>query len=166
MIQSSPNKLRMNLLVAAILLFGILSCALAFELATGMFALDNVFLYFLTTITFFIGYFLFVSEVSKVLILSIDETKIQTLNLITRREKTFLLDEIDSFKISITYFMYSGLYFELILFSNGIPLEPISLSYIGNLNQIIGELEKRLKNLSDDEYGIIQELRNQNQNHN
>lgn len=58
----------------------------------------------------------------------------------------------------------SGLHFELILFGQNKVLPSVSLSYISNLDQIIRELEKRFQNLTEDEYGLLRLIREQDYN--
>lgn len=114
--------------------------------------------------TIIIGLFFILLELPQILALTIDENKIATKNLLTGRTKEFLFKTIDSFKISIQMGPKGGLRFELILFAQSKTLATIPLSYIENMDQIIRKLEKRLQNLTEDEYGFLRLVRGQENN--
>jgi hypothetical protein len=120
--------------------------------------MDFVILAFITMWATF-GALIFILMQLPVLALSVDDDKIIVKNLLTRKNTVFLLENIHSFKISIQMRGYRGFYLDLILLRHDESVDSISLQHIGNLDEIIKELEKHLRNLTEDEYGMLRYIR-------
>ena len=133
-------------------------CILVLEWAFGVMGLNVFSQALIILFTIITGGLFILIELPKILELTIDEDKIVTKNLLTGKTTYILFKSIDSFKIYTHFQPKSGLHFELILAADGKKMQQISLSYIDNQDQIIKELEKRLKNLTEDEYGLFQDV--------
>lgn len=134
--------------------FGLL-CLLTIEWATDWMEINGLGRYVLIIIILagLLGIFI---ELPEIKALTIVDDKIIVKNLLTRKSKETLFTTIDEFKILIHIHRYSGLKFTLILLKQGNSHEPISLSYINNLTEIIDRLEKQLPNSTEDEYGLLE----------
>jgi hypothetical protein len=136
-------------------------CILVLEWAFGGMGLNIFVQAIIILFTLITGLLFILIELPQILALTIDENKIVTKNLITGETKEFIFEAIDSFKISIQMGTKSGLHLKLILAAQSKILATISLSYVENPDQIIKELEKRLPNLTEDEYGVLGLIRRQ-----
>lgn len=139
-------------------------CILALEWAIGGMGINIFFQTLIIIFTIITGLHFISIELPEILALTIDDNKIATKNLLTGKTKDFLFEAIDSFKISTRFGTKSGFHFKLVLLAQGKILETISLSYVDNLNQIMKELEKRIQNLTEDEYDFIRHTREQQNN--
>lgn len=136
---------------------------LILELLTGWLGMNNLAVY-LMTVTIFGGLLGILVESPEANLLTIDDGKITVTNLLTRKSKSIPFETIDEFRILINVQRYSGLKLSLILLKDGISHAPISLSYIDNVVEIIDGLEKRLRNSTKDEYGLLELMKRQQMN--
>jgi hypothetical protein len=158
--QSRPNIPRLTLMALYLFLIGAPICMLLLEWLTGVIVIDIILLTYLTLLIICIGFVIILNELP-ILTLTIDDGKIVVRNLLTRSNYVFLLEDIHSFRISIEMRGFRGFVLHLILLQHGAALEPISLRYVGNLDEIITELEKHLRNLTEDQYGFLRYIRKQ-----
>jgi hypothetical protein len=142
-----------------IFLVGVSLSILLVEWVSDIMGMNIILLAFLGVSIIFVGLFFILIELPIALALTIDDKKIVVRNLLTRKSQEYLLEDFHGFKISILMRGYRGFYLDLILLRHGEALEPISLQYIGNLDEIIKALEKHLRNLTDDEYGFLRYIR-------
>ena len=98
--------------------------------------------------------------------LRIVNDKIIVRNLLTRKETEILFSAIDEFKIQIHIEKYSGLNFTLVLIKQGKAHDAIELRYVANLAEIIQRLEEQLPNSTEDEYGLLKLVMEQQTNRN
>lgn len=154
----------MTLTVLGLFLIIGLFCIVIVEWVTGWVGLNIFIQTFLTAFTVITGLLFILIELPRILALTIDNDKIVIKNLLTRKTKHLFFETIDGFKISSYFRTNSGLHFELILLGDRKIRETISLSYIDNLDQIMKELEKRLQDLTQDEYGFLRYIREQQNN--
>ena len=138
-----------------------LICLLIVDWLTNVMELNTVAQTCLAILAIFSGLFFILIELPIVLSLTIDDDKIVVKNLLTRKSKKFLFENIHSFKISTQIRIHSGLKFDLILLQHGEPIESIPLQYVYNLDQIIKELEKHFRDVTEDEYGLLRHVREQ-----
>jgi hypothetical protein len=164
MTRSEPNIFRMTLMALYLFLTATLFCLLILEWLTGVMEMNILAKTFLTISVITAGLLFIVFELPIVLMLTIDDHKMIVKNLLTRKSKEFLFENIHSFKISIQIRIHSGPQADLILLRHGEAIESISLTYIHNLDQIIKGLEKQLRNVTDDEYGFLRYLRERQNN--
>lgn len=161
MLQSEPYYFRMTLMGLYLFLLGVLICLLIVEWLTDVMEFNLVAQLLFTILAIFAALFFILIELPIVLRLTIDDNKVVVKNLLTKKSKEFLLENIHSFKITTHIRMHSGIQADLILLRHGETIESISLRYIYNLDQIINELEKHLRNVTEDEYGFLQRIRDQ-----
>jgi hypothetical protein len=137
--------------------FGLI-CLLTIEWVTDWMGINGFGRYTLILIILagLLGIFI---ELPEIKALTIVDDKIIVKNLLTGKSKETLFTTIDEFKILIHVHRYSGLKFTLILLKQGNSHEPISLSYIDNLTEIIQRLEKQLSNSTEDEYGLLERMK-------
>jgi len=164
MIQSEPNIFRTTLMALYLFMVAVIICLLIVEWMTGIIGMNVMAQTLLTILAFFAGLLFILVELPIVLSLIIDDNKIVVKNLLTRKNTEFSFDDLHSFKISIQVGIHSGLQADLILLRHGEAVESISLAYIYNLDQIIKGLEKHLRNVTEDEYGLLRYLREQKNN--
>jgi hypothetical protein len=164
MTHSTPHIFRLTVIALWLLMIIGLFCIAVIEWATESIELNIFIQTFLTVMTILVGILFMLIELPRILALTIDNNKIVVKNLLTRQAKHFLLETIDCFKISSQFGLRSGFHFELILLKDDKVYESISLRYIHNLDQIIKELENRLQNVTEDEYGFLRHIRDQAHN--
>lgn len=160
MVQSKPNVLRVALLRLSIFLTFGLFLVLLTEWATDWMGLNSHAIFFFVLVIF-TGLFGSLVELPNAKALTIIDDKITVKNLITGKSKDILFETTDRFKISMHMQRYRGLKLNLILLKEGNQHEPISLSYVDNLAEIVNEFEKRLPNLTEDEYGLLEMVKKQ-----
>src|SRR6478736_6625786 len=162
MTQSRPDILKLKLIQLWVFLTLGLICLIIIELATDWIGINGLGRYVLIVIAVagLIGIFI---ELPEIKALTIVQDKIIVKNILTGKSKETLFTVIDEFKILIHIRRYSGLKFTLILLKQGNSHEPISLSYIDNLTEIINGLEKRLPNSTEDEYGLLDLMKQRQQ---
>jgi hypothetical protein len=164
MTHSTPHIFRLILIAVWLLLITGLFCIAVVEWATESIGLNIFIQTFLTVMTILAGLLFMLLELPRILAMTIDNNKIVVKNLLTRQAKHFLFETIDCFKISSQFGLRSGFHFELIQLKDDKLYESISLRYIHNLDQIIKELENRLQNVTEDEYGFLRHIRDQAHN--
>jgi hypothetical protein len=163
-IQSKSNIFRVTLMWLGLFVTIVPFCIVILEWTTGKMGVNIFFQTILILSTIITGLIFILIELPQILALTIDDNKIVTKNLLTGRTKEFLFETIDSFRISTQFGTKSGFHFKLVLLAHGKILETISLSYVDNLNQIMTEMEKRIQNLTEDEYGFLRYIREQQNN--
>jgi len=164
MTRSKPNTIRLASMAVYLLLVAGLNCLLAIEWLTDWKVVNVLTQAFLTNLAFFAVFFFILVELPKVITLKIDDDKIVVKNLLTRKSKGFWLEDIHSFKVSAEIGVFRELEINLILMRNGKAFESISLQYMVNVDQIINQLENRLPNVTEDEYGWLGLIRGQRKN--
>jgi hypothetical protein len=125
-----------------------------YEWATGEIGITQIQKIVLTLMAYVIGPIYMLIELPKLKSLTLDKNKIVIKNLLTRRTKEFLLDEIDGFKTS-SQSARGGLVYEIIFFKQGRPAQVISSSYIKNYDDIRNQLGKQLTNLGADKFDFF-----------
>lgn len=127
------------------------------ELITNFFELNGLAI-FLLVILLLIGIIGSLTIVQNAVSLTISEDKIVVVNLITGRSIILQWEDFNEFYIDIQFERYGGFQFSLVLGNHNNFLQPISLDYIENVHEVISELEKRLVNLTKDEFGILKSI--------
>jgi hypothetical protein len=157
--ESNTNIFRVTLMAVFLFLPGGTLCMLLIEWLTNVIGFNTIFLTIATILTVLVALSFILIELPIALALTIDNKRIVVKNLLTKKVQVILFQNIHSFKISIKMRGYRGFILELILLKHGEALHSIPLQYIGNLDEIIKELEKHLRNLTEDEYGFLKYIR-------
>lgn len=137
----------------------------AIELTTSWIGINDFGLYVLIVIILASLLSIFM-ELPGAVALRIVNDKIIVRNLLTRKETEILFSAIDEFKIQIHIEKYSGLNFTLVLIKQGKAHDAIELRYVANLAEIIQRLEEQLPNSTEDEYGLLKLVMEQQTNRN
>ena len=137
----------------------------AIELTTSWIGINDFCLYVLIVIILASLLSIFM-ELPGAVALRIVNDKIIVRNLLTRKETEILFSAIDEFKIQIHIEKYSGLNFTLVLIKQGKAHDAIELRYVANLAEIIQRLEEQLPNSTEDEYGLLKLVMEQQTNRN
>ena len=137
----------------------------AIELTTNWIGLNDFGLYVLIVIILASLLSIFM-ELPGAVALTIVNDKIIVRNLLTRKETEILFSAIDEFKIQIHIEKYSGLNFTLVLIKQGKAHDALELRYVANLAEIIQRLGKQLPNSTEDEYGLLKLVMEQQTNRN
>lgn len=165
MTQSRPNILRLTIIRLWLLVTLGLIFLFVMELIMNWIGINDFGLYVLILIILasLLGIFM---ELPEAVALTIVDDKIIVGNLLTGKENEILFTAIDEFKIQIHIEKYGGLNFTLMLIRKGNSHDAIELRYVANLAEIIQRLENQLPNSTEDEYGLLKLVMEQQTNRN